>query len=245
VFDDRSRRAKADRPSLNRVEIVLVRHGEPEWVREGLNVDDPPLTGRGWRQARAVADVLAGETFDEIWTSPLVRARQTATPLLAERGSVPESVVQNWLEEIRNPVWHGTPRERAEAAYAEERARPSHERWRGLEGGEPTREFVDRIHMGASLFLGERGVEQVGADLPMWRIDEPARRILLVAHAGTNGVLVSHLLGLSPTPWEWDRYALGHASITRISSIEMGDGHTFCVERLGDVEHLPRHERTR
>ena len=26
------------------MEIVLVRHGEPEWVRDGLNVVDPPLT---------------------------------------------------------------------------------------------------------------------------------------------------------------------------------------------------------
>ena len=26
------------------MEIVLIRHGEPEWVLDGLNVDNPPLT---------------------------------------------------------------------------------------------------------------------------------------------------------------------------------------------------------
>ena len=26
------------------MELVLVRHAEPEWVRDGLNIDDPPLT---------------------------------------------------------------------------------------------------------------------------------------------------------------------------------------------------------
>ena len=231
------------------MEIVLVRHGEPEWVREGLNVDDPPLTDRGWRQARAVADALRSEHFDEIWRSPLVRAGQTASPLLAERGRSVDEVVQNWLEEIRNPLWHGTPREKADAAYAEERARSSHDRWRGLEGGEPTREFVERIHLGAGLFLSERGVrerfERRGVDLPMWSIDDDSRRILLVAHAGTNSVIICHLMGLVPTPWEWDRFSLGHASISRLSSIRMGDGHTFCLSSLGDVEHLPRHERTR
>ena len=53
------------------MEIVLIRHGEPEWVRDGLNVVDPPLTERGLRQAERVADALAGEVFDEIVISPL------------------------------------------------------------------------------------------------------------------------------------------------------------------------------
>ena len=40
------------------MEIVLIRHGEPEWVRDGLNVVDPPLTERGLRQAERVAAAL-------------------------------------------------------------------------------------------------------------------------------------------------------------------------------------------
>ncbi len=69
------------------MEIVLIRHGEPEWVRDGLNVVDPPLTGRGLAQAERLAEALADESFDEILVSPLVRARQTAAPLLAALGS--------------------------------------------------------------------------------------------------------------------------------------------------------------
>lgn len=67
------------------MEIVLVRHGEPEWVRDGLNVVDPPLTERGTRQADRVAVALAGEVFDEIVISPLRRPRLTAAPALADR----------------------------------------------------------------------------------------------------------------------------------------------------------------
>ncbi|MFM9084444.1 MAG: histidine phosphatase family protein, partial [Actinomycetota bacterium] len=37
------------------MEIVLVRHAEPEWVKDGFNVDDPPLTERGHRQAEHLA----------------------------------------------------------------------------------------------------------------------------------------------------------------------------------------------
>ena len=66
----------------------------------------------------------------------------------------------------------------------------------------------------------------------------------LIAHAGTNGVLLCHLLGLEPVPWEWDRFVTGHASITRLVSIELGDGHTFSLTKLSDVEHLDVEDRT-
>ncbi|MFM7126127.1 MAG: histidine phosphatase family protein [Actinomycetota bacterium] len=227
------------------MEIVLVRHGQPEWVRDDLNVDNPPLTDLGHHQARRVAAVLGEEHFDEIWVSPLVRAQETATPLLRDRGREPgPSVTQEWLEEIRNPLWHGTPREKAEAAYREEKSRPAEARWEGLAEGEPVRDFVRRIHGGATQFLGERGIESSGQQLPLWHIQDPDRRILLVAHAGTNSVFICHILGLPPTPWEWDRFVLGHASISRLVSFEMGDGHTFGLTKLSDVEHLEFGERT-
>lgn len=225
------------------MEITLVRHAEPEWVRQGFNVDDPPLTERGREQARHLAGRLAEEEFDEVYVSPLTRARQTLAPLLDKTGR-PE-VVAPWLEEIRNPVWHGTPAEKAEQAYREDRAKPSAERWHGLPGGEPVREFVQRIRGGAEAFLGERGIRRTDAELPVWEVDGPARRILLVAHAGTNSVTICQLLGLQPTPWEWDRFVLGHASITRLEALALGDGQTFSLTRLSDVEHLPVELRTR
>jgi 2,3-bisphosphoglycerate-dependent phosphoglycerate mutase len=224
------------------MELVLVRHGEPEWVRDGYSVDDPPLTPRGKDQAARLADRLAEERFDEVYVSPLVRARQTAAPLLARLGR--DEVVEDWLEEIRNPVWHGTPAERAEEAYAADRARPAHERWNGLEGGEPVRDFVSRIRLGAQLFLAERGIEPAREDLPVWTVREPDRRILFVAHAGTNTIVICHLLGLSPVPWEWDRFILGHASVTRVEALPTGEGYAFGLSRLSDVEHLSADQRT-
>jgi len=225
------------------MQIVLIRHGEPEWILDGLNVDNPPLTERGHRQAAAMAEFLRTEDFDEVHCSPLRRARQTAAPLFSALGR--EESVEDWLEEIRNPLWHGTPQERSEEAYRQDRARASHERWGGLEGGEPPREFVERIHLTASLFLEERGITRIPSDLPMWHIEDPTRRLALVAHAGTNSVLICLLLGLSPTPWEWDRFVIGHASVSRIESMEMGDGHTFSLSRLAADEFLAVPDRTR
>jgi len=225
------------------MEIVLIRHGEPEWVLDGLNVDNPPLTERGRRQAEAMAHYLREEHFDEVFCSPLRRARETAAPLFAALGR--EETIDPWLEEIRNPIWHGTPGEKSEEAYREQRERPAAERWRGLDGGEAVDSFVERIHLGASLFLAERGAVRTEQPLPVWRIDEPDRKIAVVAHAGTNSVVICHLLGLAATPWEWDRFVIGHGSVSRVESMALGDGHTFSLSRLSDLEFLPADDRTR
>ena len=225
------------------MEIVLIRHGEPEWVRDVLNVSNPPLTERGHHQASAMADYLRDEHFDEVFCSPLLRARQTAAPLFEVFGR-PEQV-DPWLEEIRDPDWHGTPQERAQAAYQAQRDSASHERWGGLEGGEPISEFVERIRLGCMLFLEERGITRLPGELPMWHIPEPDRSIAFVAHAGTNSVIICTLLGIAPTPWEWDRFVIAHASVNRLSTMAMADGHTFSLTALSDNEFLARTDRTR
>ncbi len=230
-------------PAVRPTEIIFVRHGEPEWVRGGMNVDDPPLTERGLRQAHKLAERLRDEHFDEILVSPLQRARQTAAPLLQATGRA--EVLAPWLQEIRNPLWHGTPVERAEEAFKADRAKAAHLRWEGLDGGESVRDFVNRIHQGVGLFLAERGIDRVREDLPVWSERQPGQRILLVAHAGTNAVSFGHLLGLEPVPWEWERFVLGHGSLSRVEALPTGEGVTFSLTRLSDVEHLESDIRTR
>lgn len=221
-----------------------MRHGEPEWVRDGLLVDDPPLTERGRRQAAAMADRLAGERFDEVFCSPLVRASETAAPLFCALGR--ERRVDPWLEEIRNPMWHGSPAQKADEAFQEEQSRPAADRWRGLDdiGGEHVGAFVARIRQGCGLFLAERGIEPVQSEFALWSVPEPDRRIALVAHAGTNAVVICHLLGLTPVPWEWDRFVHNHAAVSRLTTMAMGDGYAFALTRLSDVEHLAPADRT-
>ena len=221
-----------------------MRHGEPEWVRGGLNVVDPPLTERGQAQAEQLAQVLAKEDFDEVLVSPLVRARQTAAPLLAPLGRDEE--VDPWLEEIRDPKWHGTPAEKAADAYAELRGRPAEERWSGLDGGESVREFVARIRSGAAGFLAERGVDaQRGgaadlADRGARRTD-PARRPR------------RHELGAPSAICSACRRRRGSGTASCSGTprsagskrCPCATGYTFCLSKLSDVEHLPLDDRTR
>lgn len=64
-----------------RVQLWLLRHGETEWSRSGQHtgLTDVPLTPDGERSAVAAKEVLRSIEFDQVLTSPLQRARRTAT----------------------------------------------------------------------------------------------------------------------------------------------------------------------
>lgn len=61
-------------------ELVLVRHGQTEWSRDGRHTGrtDIPLTPDGERDAAALAERLTSRRFGLVLTSPLVRAARTA-----------------------------------------------------------------------------------------------------------------------------------------------------------------------
>jgi probable phosphoglycerate mutase len=65
------------------MELLLIRHGLPDRVEGIEGPADPPLSELGRRQADALAAWLADEVIDAVYTSPLRRARETATPLAA------------------------------------------------------------------------------------------------------------------------------------------------------------------
>ncbi len=68
--------------------LYLVRHGEQQDAEHGL--PDGPLSGKGTRQARAIAERLGGVPFTRAWHSPLQRAEETAK-IMTERMPALES----------------------------------------------------------------------------------------------------------------------------------------------------------
>jgi broad specificity phosphatase PhoE len=59
--------------------VFLVRHGETEWSKSGKHTGrtNIALTQEGRDRARRIALYLADRKFDAVWSSPLLRARET------------------------------------------------------------------------------------------------------------------------------------------------------------------------
>src|SRR5258706_9371961 len=96
--------------------FVLVRHGEASGNREMryLGATDAPLTERGQAQARQLAGALALYRPVALYTSPLLRARQTAEAVAAVLGLV--VVADQRLREEDFGAWENRTRAEGQAA---------------------------------------------------------------------------------------------------------------------------------
>lgn len=215
--------------------LTLIRHAEPAYVVDGVSWSDPPLTQRGREQARRVGERVGRWNVDEIWVSSMVRARQTAEPV-AEASGV-EPLVMDWLCEIRNPPeWDGSPADEIEEFFASSGSRSVSEMWEGAPGGESFRDFHDRIRDGLNGVFRERGITANG-DSHLWDgLDD--RRVVIVAHGGTNALILGRLLGVEPTPWEWDRFTHVHSGVSRLISLPTAGHHAWSLRALSDRSHL-------
>lgn len=234
------------------MELILVRHGEPAWATaDGRARNDPGLTTRGQAQARSVAARIADAdaepargTIDRLVVSPAMRASETAAPIATETGLKAEHF--EWLWELRNPPeWEGQPIEHIQAAYEDVRQRPRDGWWEGVAGGESPRDFHERVTGGLRHLLGETGVRPTG-ETGLWALDgDAAERIVVVAHGGTNSTIIAHLIGVSPEPWEWERFTMGHASVAVLATVAVAGAHLWSLRALGDANHLEVDDRTR
>ncbi len=218
------------------MELVLLRHAQPAWNHDERAQVDPELTALGHEQARRTAARLVGEPFDRVLVSTAVRAGQTAAPLLAARPDLPTER-RDWMHEIRMPgSWQGTPSEEIGRVLREARVRTRAQWWDGLPGGESFADFHARVTRGLEQELAGLGVH--ATEDRLWQVADDAPRVLLIAHAGTNSVVLGALLGLEPEPWEWERFASAHASLTVLRSVSIAGGHIFSLQRFSDVGHL-------
>lgn len=216
-----------------------MRHGQPDWAPDRIARNDPGLTVLGQEQAARVGHRLSElGHVDEIWASPMLRSMETTDPIASGLGR--EREVYNWLREIENPPeWDGEPGDEIERRLEEANLRSMNEMWDGLPGGESFRDFHERVVTGLVETLDSHGVHPVEpGSRHLWNVDDPERRVIIVAHAGTNAVVFGHLLGLDPVPWEWDRFRQPHTGVSRLTMIKVSTAWAFSMRQMGDVAHL-------
>ena len=86
--------------------IYFVRHGESEGNKKGLHQGpEVPLSEEGIKKGQVLAERLKKHKIDVIYSSSMIRAKQTAE-IISDELKIP---VESWenLEEIRNPseIW--------------------------------------------------------------------------------------------------------------------------------------------
>ena len=128
--------------------LLIVRHGESEWNRQGRwqGWEDIALTAEGEAQARRRGAELeaAGHRFVAVYTSDLVRAARTAD-VLAAALDVPSVVRDAELRERFGGAWQGRTREEIDAGWPGERAAWRRGALAAPPGGETDAAVLERV----------------------------------------------------------------------------------------------------
>lgn len=204
--------------------LVLVRHGESEYIVEGRfqGRSETPLSPTGLRQARLVAERLAHPhdppalplpmgPLREIVHSPLRRTSQTAEVILRQLDGPPPARPDPGLLEIGQGEWEGLHRDEILARYGQilmAWRRSPMATW--APGGESIVDVQERLRPALAAMLGRLAAGGIPGTLERSQVsgydDGPANHPWTIA-VGHDGVFKVLLLTLFDLPlerfWMW------------------------------------------
>ncbi len=200
--------------------FILVRHGETDFNAECrfLGSIDKPLSDKGLKQISYLQQHMQQTHFDRIYTSPFIRARQTAQAMQAGRNI--EIIDDSGLREICCGEWEGLNGQQVEM------------RWPGML--KLWNEQPDKLKMpGGDTFheVSERVSEA------FWRLvkKERGRTIGIASHMICIELLLMKLSGAELAEI-WNQKQLDNTSV---SVIDIDDNDSIHIISWGDNSHLP------
>ncbi|HEY5314839.1 MAG TPA: histidine phosphatase family protein [Pirellulales bacterium] len=194
--------------------LYLIRHGESTFNAEGriqgqLN---SPLSPLGLRQSQALAAAFAGQKIDAVYSSPLVRAMQTAGPVAETLGLALRT--DDRLLELNAGVFQGlTWAEINQRLPAEGDAWKSQNPDYRIPGGESRRDLMRR---------GQAALESIR--------EAGHSRVIVVSHGGLLTAALKALLGV---PAERNPFTLYNGSISQVEWQSQ-----FKLITLNQLDHL-------
>ena len=223
------------------MEIVLVRHGQPEWLKNNEYNLDPGLTEKGTEQAVLSSSVFQQKEVDKIWVSPLLRAQQTLEPF--KKAAISENItVHDWLQEMRDSEevdLIGKPNKEIEEFFIKRNSK-SFEEWLLTIHGEYMKNFSDNIISNLDKSLNELGI--VSIDNKYDRLfdiqNNETEKLMIISHAGTMSVLISYFLNMPLYPWTWKKFLPRHAGHTILKSTQISSGHFFRLKEFNNVSFM-------
>lgn len=163
-------------------ELWLVRHGQTDWNRTGRWQGQAPfapgLNETGRSQVLTMRGGLKDVPLSAIYSSDLLRARQTAELIAAPLGLTVS--LEPRLREIDLGVWEGMPSEEIEAKYSRELAeRARNPLYSRAPNGESTHDVAERVFAAVNDIVNKH----------------PSDSILIVSHGIALAVIICRAKG--------------------------------------------------
>ena len=209
--------------------LILIRHGDPDYARDAL-------TEKGQREAKLLALRASNWKVDDIYVSPLGRARETAKFCLDKWNK--SATVLDWarefpyyVEEKEQYIWDFYP-----SQWTGEDSNFKENDW----AKSPRFDCVGQAYRSVCASLDELllgyGYERRGR---AYRVKEHSdKTIVIFCHFGISMIFLSHLLNISAQTLLHGLF-LAPTSVTVLNTEERaGDEAYFRAERIGDCYHL-------
>lgn len=216
------------------MEILIVRHGDPDYERDSL-------TYKGIEEARLLAERLSKLEITDFYCSPLGRAQKTASYTLNKMNRTAETLP--WLTEFEGKVKQGLFKkiycwDRLPSYWTKIPEYYSYSHWykvKLMKSGDVYKKYKE-VCDGVDELLRKYGYNHKGK---LFEVEKESHaRIVLFCHFGVESVILSHIFGISPMVM-WHNFVALPSSVTRLVTQEREKGTAiFTCLQYGDLSHL-------
>tara|TARA_Y100001933_G_scaffold261917_1_gene317748 strand:+ start:7348 stop:8700 length:1353 start_codon:yes stop_codon:yes gene_type:complete len=194
-------------PKIGDSRIILVRHGETDWNKEGRfqGQIDIPLNTKGRDQARKASEYLKDLDFKKAYSSSMQRPFETAKIIL-DKNKIKIQKIRELIE-ISHGLWEGKLEEEIKIKWPK-----TLESWHSkpedvtMPEGESIKQVSERSILAWEVICKSQNVDDI---------------TLLVAHDAVNKTLICNILGLS---------------FSNIWMIKQGNGGITVIDIFNDPE---------
>ena len=219
--------------------IYIIRHAEPDYEHDSL-------TEKGWREAELLSHRLSKIRNAFYYTSPLGRARDTASLTLKKMNRI--ATEEPWLREfdahIRRPddpekeniSWDWLPQD-----WTQDERFYQYDHWFENERLQKAdaKGYYDYVTGKFDQLLAEHGYVREGHYYRVTKANDDT--LVFFCHFGLECVLLSHLMSVSPMVL-WHGLCAAPSSVTTVNTEERREGiASFRVSAFGDISHLYVH----